>query len=170
MDRVLIANGIQAHLDAKGLFRKVLLRHDLCESTINKVFQGVFSERTLRKIEAILNCRFSSESKAGEPDAASDHLGGYAYHTVKYLEGEYLCARPLFSNPININAYIIEIKWDRSQKALTFQEKSRADYKYRHNGCVYIAWGTPFMNLVTVESGTVRSLLVSLPDEAGMSS
>jgi hypothetical protein len=167
-ERLLVAREIQAYLDAKGFSRKDLIRKNLSESTIHKVFRGVYSDRTLRKIEAILKVSFNSQSDTSEPETASRHHGGYTYHAVAGLEGKYLCARPLFDDPVTINAYLIEIKWNKSDKALGFEEGERKDRDYCHQGCVYIAWGSPFMNLVSIDSGNVRSLLVSLPDERGV--
>src|SRR5262249_37035186 len=50
------------------------------------------------------------------------------------------------------------------QNSLIFQERSRFDAKYQHQGTVYIPFGTSFMNLVSSSAGNVRTILLSLPD------
>lgn len=164
--RLAIAAAIQHHLDAHGLSRKDLIRDYLSKSTIDKVFQGEFSERTLTKIEAILN--ISLTSKHAEEDQAPSQVGGYAFAAVEHLQGDYLCVRPLFSNPANLNAYIIRIAWDRAAPSLRFEELSRRDLKYAQKGTVYVPFGTPFLNLVSTHLGNLRTVLLSLPDSDGI--
>lgn len=165
-----VAKAIRRHLDANGLTRKHLIRADLSESTVNKLFQGVFTDRTLTKVDAILGTSFSSrDDKAQESDhKAQRDLGAYTFEAASYLQGEYLCVRPSFGNPANLSAYIIQIAWDRAKTCLVFEERSRADSKYVQSGVVYIPWGTPFFNLVTVDVGNVRTILLSLPDDDGV--
>jgi hypothetical protein len=57
-DRKAIASAIQRHLDAIGLARKDLIREHLSKSSIEKLFQGDFTERTLNKVEGILKTSF----------------------------------------------------------------------------------------------------------------
>jgi hypothetical protein len=73
--RLAIAAAIQHHLDAHGLARKDLIRDYLSKSTIDKLFQGEFSERTLTKIEAILNIALTP--RHAEDDQAPSQIGGY---------------------------------------------------------------------------------------------
>src|SRR5262245_66132340 len=80
-ERLAIATAIQHNLDAHGLARKDLIRDYLSKSTIDKLFQGEFSERTLTKIEAIL--KISLTSKPGEDDRAPGPYGGYTLQTVE---------------------------------------------------------------------------------------
>src|SRR4051794_33023556 len=91
--RLVIAETIRQFLHKSGHSRKVLINresHNLSESTVNKVFQGEFSERTLAMIEAILNCSFrSSTETCGE----NKEPNGYRLE-VDNLQGTYLCVRP----------------------------------------------------------------------------
>jgi hypothetical protein len=166
-DRKAIANTIQRHLDAIGLARKDLIREHLSKSSIEKLFQGDFTERTLNKVEGILKTSFQRQPKARE-DTAAKSVGGYVFDAVEYLQGDYLCVRPMFANPANFNAYLISITWSDAQKCLVFEEKSRFDGKYRQIGTVYIPFGTAFMNLVSSSAGNVRTILLSLPDSEDM--
>jgi hypothetical protein len=166
-DRKAIASAIQRHLDAIGLARKDLIREHLSKSSIEKLFQGDFTERTLNKVEGILKTSFQRQPKARE-DTAAKSVGGYVFDAVEYLQGDYLCVRPMFANPANFNAYLISITWSDAQKCLAFEEKSRFDGKYRQIGTVYIPFGTAFMNLVSSSAGNVRTILLSLPDSEDM--
>ena len=166
-DRKVIASAIQRHLDANGLARKDLIREHLSKSSVEKLFQGDFTERTLNKVEGILKTSFQRQSVVRD-DTAAKPVGGYVFDAVEYLQGDYLCVRPMFANPANFNAYLISIAWSDAQKCLVFEEKSRFDGKYRQVGTVYIPFGTAFMNLVSSSAGNVRTVLLSLPDTEDM--
>ena len=62
-DKKAIANAIQRHLDANGLARKDLIREHLSKSSIEKLFQGDFTERTLNKVEGILKTSFQRQAQ-----------------------------------------------------------------------------------------------------------
>jgi hypothetical protein len=160
-DKKAIATAIQRYLDANGLARKDLIREHLSKSSIEKLFQGDFTERTLDKIEGILKISFR---KPSAKDTADRSVGGYVFDAVEYLQGDYLCVRPMFANPANFNAYLVAISWSEERKCLVFEEKSRFDGKYRQKGTVHIPFGTSYMNLVSSSAGNVRTILLSLPD------
>jgi hypothetical protein len=166
-DKKAIAGAIQRYLDANGLARKDLIREHLSKSSIEKLFQGDFTERTLNKVEGILKTSFQKPATARR-DTAAKSVGGYVFDAVEYLQGDYLCIRPMFANPANINAYVIAIAWSDAQNCLVFEEKSRFDGKYRQIGTVYIPFGTAFMNLVSSSAGNVRTVLLTLPDSDDM--
>jgi hypothetical protein len=166
-DKKAIASAIQRHLDANGLARKDLIREHLSKSSIEKLFQGDFTERTLNKVEGILKTTFQRQPNVRD-DTAAKSVGGYVFDAVENLQGDYLCVRPMFANPANFNAYLISISWSDQQKCLVFEEKSRFDGKYRQVGTVYIPFGTSFMNLVSSSAGNVRTVLLSLPDTEDM--
>jgi hypothetical protein len=161
-DKKEIADAIQRYLDANGLARKDLIREHLSKSSIEKLFQGDFTERTLNKVEGILKTSF--QRRKARQEAAPKSVGGYVFDAVEYLVGDYLCVRPVFANPTNLNAYLISLSWSDEKNSLAFEEKSRADAKYIQSGTVYIPFGTSFMNLVSSASGNVRTILLSLPD------
>lgn len=110
--------------------------------------------------------RFLGGSQAYQ--AAPKELGGYSRDIAEELEGRYVCFRPMFSNPKVINAYLTIIVWDQKQSCLTFEEQSRADSGYVQKGSVYIPDGKPYMNLVTLNRGAIRTMIVSRPDVQGL--
>ena len=95
---------------------------------------------------------------------APQSLGGYTRANAAKLEGKYLCFRPLFSSGAVINAYIVTVRWEDAESCLIFEEQGRVDAGYTQRGRVYVPDGKPYMNLVTVERGAVRVIMVSRPD------
>jgi hypothetical protein len=169
-ERKAIAGQIQRYLDKHGMSRKDLIRDYLSQSSIEKLFQGDFTDRTLNKVEGILATTFQRGAVRApvEIRTAAKTVGGYMFDAVKHLQGDYLCVRPVFANPANINAYLVSIVWSDDQKGLVFEERKRFDAKYSHRGSVYIAFGTSFLNLVSASEGNVRTVLLSLPDSDGV--
>src|ERR1700712_3288876 len=104
-DKKAIATTIQRYLDANGMARKDLIREHLSKSSIEKLFQGDFTERTLNKVEGILKTSFRTSSAVTD-DTADRSVGGYVFAAVDYLQGDYLCVRPMFANPSSFNAYL----------------------------------------------------------------
>jgi hypothetical protein len=98
---------------------------------------------------------------------APRELGGYFKPSVEDLEGRYVCFRPTFSNSRVINAYVMTIRWDEKRSHLTFEEQNREDSTHTQKGKVYVPDGKPFMNLVTVDKGALRLIIISRP-EAGL--
>jgi hypothetical protein len=170
--RLTVAQAIQRHLDVHGLARKDLIRDYLSKATIDKVFQGEFSERTLTKIEGILKTAFTAHSplgaNGGEERRAAGRLGGYSLASVDFLQGRYLAVRPMFSHKVNLSAYLIDIAWDAAGQCLAFQERARHDARYTKDGCVSIPLGLPLLNLISEHAGVLRMILLSHPDHNGV--
>jgi hypothetical protein len=169
-ERLATAQSIRRFLLAAGHQRKYLVNrepYNLSESTVNKVFQGEFSERTLGMIEAMLGTSFTSSKE--QIEKAPEDIGGYTSESVAGLQGSYLCVRPLFSNPAVLNAYLIQLSWDTVQTRLVFEERSRTDSKYAQEGVVYLPFGKPFIHLVSTKHGDVRMYTLSFPEGDGLS-
>ncbi|MFG1342492.1 hypothetical protein [Xanthobacter autotrophicus] len=166
-ERQLIAENIRRHMEANGIARKQLERHDLSLHTINKALIGDFSEATLVKIEAILKTQFSVQQ--ARRDEAPEELGMYTLKAVEDLQGDYVCIRQMFVTPQILTAYCISIRWSMEVGGLTFHESARQDKKYTQKGRVYIPLSKPFMNLVTIDEGTVRNIMLHFPDENNVS-
>jgi hypothetical protein len=64
-----------------------------------------------------------------------------------------------------ITAYLVIIRWDEAESCLTFEEQGRADASHTQKGRIYIPDGSPFINLMTIEKGAVRLIMVSRPNE-----
>jgi hypothetical protein len=94
---------------------------------------------------------------------APQNLGGYTHANVRELEGKYLCIRPAFSSTGVISAYLVTIRWEDAESCLIFEEQGRADAGYTQRGRVYVPDGKPYLNLVTIERGAIRVIMVSRP-------
>lgn len=166
--RLALAHAIQRHLDVHGLARKDLIRDYLSKATIDKLFQGEFSERTLTKIEGILKTSFGAGGPNAPERRAPHQLGGYSYESAAPLQGDYLCVRPMFSDKVNLSAYLIAITWSDAERCLRFEERARHDDKYTKHGQVSIPLGLPFLNLIAENAGVLRMILLSHPDHNGV--
>lgn len=164
--RLAVAHAIQRHLDMHGLARKDLIRDFLSKATIDKIFQGEFSDRTLTKIEGILKTSFAANGD--EEKRAPNRLGGYSYESVEKLIGDYLAVRPMFSDKVNLSAYLIAVTWGESERCLRFAERARHDDKYTKDGQVSIPLGLPLLNLISENAGVLRMILLSHPDHNGI--
>ncbi|WP_050630112.1 hypothetical protein [Bradyrhizobium viridifuturi] len=102
------------------------------------------------------------------PRGASRELGSYSRDSIADLEGRYVCFRPTFTNAAVVNAYEISIHWDDKRACLVFEERNRTDSSHSQIGQVHIPDGRPFMNLVTVDKGAVRLIMVTRPDHVGI--
>jgi hypothetical protein len=91
-DRKAIAGAIQRYLDANGLARKDLIREHLSKSSIEKLFQGDFTERTLNKVEGILKTSFQKPA-AVRRDTAAKSVGG-------------LCSTPSNTSRATISVFV----------------------------------------------------------------
>jgi hypothetical protein len=92
-------------------------------------------------------------------------LDGYATQSAKELEGRYVCFRPSFHVSDVIHSYIVLIRWDEERSCLIFEEQSRPDSVHTQKGLVYLPDGKPFLNLVTMDKGSVRLIMVARPVE-----
>lgn len=167
--RLAIAKAMREHLAKCGRPRKDLVRPGLGSGTINKAMLGDFTDNTLAKIEAALGCSFRPENieRTVHREAPKD-AGGYPFSTALCFHGEYLCVRPAFSDPKILIVYLIDIRWDDTKCCLVFEERNRPDPKHTQKGIVYLPLGKPFMNLVTIDTGSIRTITVSHPDENGV--
>ena len=166
--RLAIAQAIREFLHVAGQSRKVLIDREPCklsESTVNKVFRGEFSERTLTMIEAMLGHSFRGRKRAPNPDAGADDS---RFDATAPLQGDYFCARPLFTNPTQLSTCTIHIAWDNKHDKFVFAERARADAKHLLEGSVHLPDGLPFMYLECTNAKNIRNVILSLPDADGL--
>jgi transcriptional regulator with XRE-family HTH domain len=137
------------------------------ERTIRNIISGKGARA--RTIQDVCECVCPQDSADNrEVQAAAEELGGYTFESTKILWGDYLFVRPSFSNPTNLNAYIIHIRWEGSKATLVFEERSREDAKYTQSGSVYLPPGQPFFHLLSTQLGAIRMYTVSRPDGDGL--
>ena len=167
-DRLKIAQAIRDFMNERGLRRKALVAKPpfmLSEKTVNQVFRGEFTDRTLTAIEALLGSKFRTQND-DEVEQAPTEVGGYTLKSVSSFQGDYLCVRPVFDNPTSLFSYLINISWDGGQ--LVFKERERVNPKFTHEGTVYIPQNRPFMFLVSSYPGNIRLVTLSIPGDDGL--
>jgi hypothetical protein len=157
-----IAQLVEACLIEKKMSRKELIRPGLSKSTLENFFSGYASTKTVRKIELTLNRRLLNNNGNR---ADLDH-GAYFQEDVKEHEGIFLIIRPYFTVDC-IRAYKINISWSDLHNCLTFEELERSDKAYIQQGEVYLSKDHPFINLLTVDEGNIRNIIMSFPPQKG---
>ncbi len=167
----------------RGVIRRILELQDKPDQLadlhkeLERIVLGI--ETTMRPANALVVRAMASQLKQmvaspgrdtpldagkGVPEA----MGGYSVKAAEPYIGEYVCVRPDFENPKNLYAYLMDISWSESEGHLIFQEKQRQDVKFTHTGDVYLAEGSPIVNLVTIAKGKVRQIILSTIDDDGV--
>jgi hypothetical protein len=113
----------------------------------------------------MLGHSFRGRKQASEPAAAG---GDGRFDAVAPLQGDYFCARPLFTHPAQLSTCIIHIAWDRGRDKFVFAERARADAKHILEGSVHLPDGLPFMYLECMNAKDIRKVVLSLPDAGGL--
>jgi TIR domain len=168
----------------RGVIRKILESQDKpddlagLQKELASIVLGI--ETTMRPANALVVRSMASQLKqmvaSPSRDAlcvaankgAPEAMGGYSFRTAEPYIGEYVCVRPDFKNPKNLYAYLMDISWNEDDGHLIFQEKKRKDAKFTHTGDVYLAEGSPVVNLVTIAKGKVRQIILSTIDGDGV--
>jgi hypothetical protein len=122
----------------------------------------IATDQTITLIEEALGQTFlPSEGESAQTNTdASDALGGYSAKSVKGYIGEYVCIRPAFDRPQDLNVYLMDIVWKDIEGCLAFQEKERSDGRDPKSGRVYIN-KQGFMSLLMIDRGDVRQIILS---------
>src|SRR5262249_21199910 len=67
-----------------------------------------------------------------------------------------------------LNAYLIQMRWDKSGSHLVFEERARPDAKFAQSGVFYHQSGRPFFHLVSGNRGDLRMYTLALPEGDGI--
>jgi hypothetical protein len=95
----------------------------------------------------------SANLRAQHPMIADLAYGGYVRQVYGYYEGDYLCARPSFSDPAKYVVYPMTIEWSDSEGALRFFDRNPG---FEQRGIITIPTGASYIHFVTLEAGSVR--------------
>jgi hypothetical protein len=142
----------------------------LSKTTVDRIFLAdpQISAKTLAAIERILGTTFLLDPGAvGDVSFASERHGEYAKrHYERLIVGSFTTIRPAYEDPsIKIKVYQTVISWDDKARCFVFAESGRND-PYSQSGEIFIPIGSTFMYLLTVKRGSVRTILISQPDDA----
>lgn len=139
-------------------------------STLEKGLAGQrpFTTATLVRIEAALGIALRPRPELDRPRGiAPEELGAYSRDAVRWLEGDYLTARPAFAIEGALCAYRTSIAWDDEVSHLVFRESERADAAYAQRGDLALPNKSGHIYLITRESGQFRLAVLGRPTISG---
>jgi DNA-binding Xre family transcriptional regulator len=124
------------------------------------------------EIKATWSGQTAGRDEPGRPSASKDvapvYMGAYSRAAVDHYLGTYLTLRPSFTVEGQFVAYRTDITWDGDWPSLLFEEGERPDATYAHRGRLYIPASSMFIHLVSLTKGSMRMVIVSQIDRAGM--
>lgn len=124
------------------------------------------------EIKATWSGQTAGRDEPGRPSASKDvapvYMGAYSRAAVDHYLGSYLTLRPSFTVEGQLVAYRTDITWDGDWPSLLFAEGERPDATYAHRGRLYIPASSMFIHLVSLTKGSMRMVIVSQIDRAGM--
>ncbi len=124
------------------------------------------------EIKAVWSGQSAGRDEPGKPSVTKDiapvYMGAYSRAAVDHYFGSYLTVRPSFSLPDSLVAYRTDITWDPDWPSLLFEEGERPDATYAHRGRLYIPASSMFIHLVSLTKGSMRMVIVSQIDRAGV--
>lgn len=136
------------------------------EKTVREVLSGKCLiretvERVCRAVEIDLHQALKQASLLDESSGtAAGRLGGYSKEIYAHLIGQYTTIRCSYADEGVIKCYRTTIEWDIGTPALQFNETFRHDAQGQ-TGHIYIPSASPYMYLMTISRGWIRTVLVS---------
>ena len=161
-DRKRIGQAVKEHIAREGLSREEFaFRTKIPKATIDKLVIGIFSEKTLARLERAVGRAFQ---RAGSSLArAADSLGGYLHADYRHLEGRYLMVRPAFDGEQSICLFPMEIKWDDSSPGLCLTGKPEEGIE--KSGQISIPKNSQYLFVNSNELGWQSVLIMSLVND-----
>jgi hypothetical protein len=162
-DRQRIVQAIRAYIARERISRdEFAQRTKLGKSTVDKLVVGIFSEKTILQIESQLKISLVNTGSAAE--LAAEELGKYAKEDTANYIGEYVFARPSFQEDGVIQAFHMEILWDRDTRCLLVKEAAK-DKKVPHQfGTIYIPRASMYIFILSNEHGWLKKVILSQLD------
>ena len=162
-DRDRIVQAIRTYIARERISRdEFAQRAKLGKSTVDKLVVGLFSEKTILQIESLLKINLINTGTADE--MAAEELGRYSRgDTLNYI-GEYVFARPSFQEDGLIQAFRMEILWDRDAGALLVKEISSGKKAPPQFGKVYIPRASMHVFILSNEEGWLKTVILSQSD------
>jgi hypothetical protein len=161
-DRKRIGQAVKEHIAREGISREEFaFRVKIPKATIDKLVIGIFSEKTLARLERAVGRAFR---KAGSPlSRAADALGGYLHSDYKHLEGRYLMVRPAFDDTQFICVFPMQIEWDDVYPGLSLTGKSEEGLE--KSGYISIPKNSQYLFVTSNELGWQSVLIMSLVND-----
>jgi hypothetical protein len=158
-DRKSVAQAVRSYIAKERISREEFAqRAKLGKSTVDKLVVGIVSEKTILQIEAQLGISLRLASATVE--FADEQLGKYTREDADRYIGDYVFARPSFRDDAIIEAYHMQVAWDRAVRALFAKSRSH-DTKVEQFGQIYIPRASRHIFVLSNEGGWLKSVILS---------
>jgi hypothetical protein len=162
-DRDRIVQAIRTYIARERISRdEFAKRTKLGKSTVDKLVVGMFSQKTILQIESLLKITLINAAASGE--TAARELGGYSRADTVNYPGEYVFARPSFHDTSLIQAFHMQIVWDREAGGLQVREAARDNKVPPQFGTVYIPRASMHIFILSNENGWLKKVILSQLD------
>jgi hypothetical protein len=163
-DRDRIVQAIRTYIAKERISREEFAqRAKLGKSTVDKLVVGIFSEKTILQIESLLNVSLVDAATADEK--AAEEFGGYSRAaTIKHYVGKYVFVRPSFQEDGTIQAFPMEIEWNREARALLVKEIASGKKAPPQFGKVYIPPESMHLFILSNEQGWLKTVILTQID------
>jgi hypothetical protein len=165
-ERKSIGEAVKEHLAREGLSREAYcIRYHIPKGTLDKLVTGIFSAKTLAKLERHTGRSFRGVSPT--LDRAADDLGAYLHADYRSYEGQYTMIRPSFDSADSLSLFPVRIDWDDAHPGLRIAGHTSAGYQKM----AYLSFpkNCPYLFIHANEKGWQATMIFSTLDaEQGM--
>lgn len=166
-DRQRIVQAIRTYIAKERISREEFAqRTKLGKSTVDKLVVGLFSEKTILQIESQLKIGLMTAATAAE--VAPEEFGKYTREDTQNYIGHFVFARPSFHEPGAIQAFHMEISWDRETSTLLVKEavtdKTSTKKVPLQFGRIYFPRSSMHIFILSNERGWLKKVILSQLD------
>src|SRR5262245_29950575 len=162
IEREEVARAIRAYMARERISGDQFVhRTKLGKSTVDKLLTGLFSEKTLQRVETTLDHDFHPTRAI--PTVAPEHYGKYSREDVQRYLGTYIFVRPCFMGEPVLYAFNMQIIWDDAVPALVVQEKESGELPAQI-GHIFIPRSSMHLFIHCNESGWLKQVILSQLD------
>ncbi|MDX2203165.1 MAG: hypothetical protein NW223_10470 [Hyphomicrobiaceae bacterium] len=162
-DRERITQTIRSYLARERISREEFAqRAKIGKSTVDKLVTGMFSEKTVLQIDQQLGLGLLSTLPLVE--LAPEEFGRYSREETTPYIGHYVLARPSFSERGVIQAFHMEIAWQKETRTLVIKEAAQDKKIPLQFGSIYIPRGSMHIFVMSNENGWLKSVILSQID------
>jgi hypothetical protein len=161
-DRKRIGQAVKEHIAREGLSREEFaFRTKIPKATIDKLVTGIFSDKTLARLERAVGRAFDkTTSPLGR---AADRLGAYLHADYKHLEGRYVMVRPAFDMEQWICVFPMQIRWEDGAPGLCLAGKPEEGIE--KSGLISIPKNSQYFCVNSSDLGWQSMLVMSLVND-----
>ncbi len=166
-ERKAVGEAVKEHVSREGLSREAYcIRYRIPKGTLDKMVTGIFSPKTLAKLERQTGRTFRATSPT--LDRAALDLGAYLHADYRSYEGHYTMIRPSFDTATKLSLFPVRIDWDDAHPGLRIAGHTSTGYQKM----AYLSFpkNCPYLFIHANEKGWQSTMIFSTLDvESGMS-